>query len=308
MDRILAIKVFLTIAETGSFTATAERLDLSKPMVSRAVALLEDWFKARLLQRTTRKVSLTEAGEQALEYCRRITELTNNIEQDFLARSGELSGTLRIAANPSFGGSHLLRALQNFMARHPKLHIQLLLSDQKADLVESRIDLALRFTHHVEPGLVARPLNHIHSLLVATPDYLARHGTPATPHDLARHRYLAHANVNQKTWRFYRNGEETALELNSPFSVNDSNALLNCVLSGGGIAMLPKYMINDDLAQGRLKTVLTDWTLPVYTLYALYLSRHRLPLAVRSLLDFWQNSLKEKTGKPRPSEPQPNMI
>lgn len=286
MDRILAIKVFLTIAETGSFTATAERLDLSKPMVSRAVALLEDWFKARLLQRTTRKVSLTEAGEQALEYCRRITELTNNIEQDFLARSGELSGTLRIAANPSFGGSHLLRALQNFMARHPKLHIQLLLSDQKADLVESRIDLALRFTHHVEPGLVARPLNHIHSLLVATPDYLARHGTPATPHDLARHRYLAHANVNQKTWRFYRNGEETALELNSPFSVNDSNALLNCVLSGGGIAMLPKYMINDDLAQGRLKTVLTDWTLPVYTLYALYLSRHRLPLAVRSLLDY----------------------
>ena len=286
MDRILAIKVFLTIAETGSFTTTAERLDLSKPMVSRAVALLEDWFKARLLQRTTRKVSLTEAGEQALEYCRRITELTNNIEQDFLARSGELSGTLRIAANPSFGGSHLLRALQNFMELHPKLHIQLLLSDQKADLVESRIDLALRFTHHVEPGLVARPLNHIHSLLVATPDYLARHGTPATPHDLARHRYLAHANVNQKTWRFYRNGEETALELNSPFSVNDSNALLNCVLSGGGIAMLPKYMINDDLAQGRLKTVLTDWTLPVYTLYALYLSRHRLPLAVRSLLDY----------------------
>lgn len=286
MDRILAIKVFLTIAETGSFTATAERLDLSKPMVSRAVALLEDWFKARLLQRTTRKVSLTEAGEQALEYCRRITELTNNIEQDFLARSGELSGTLRIAANPSFGGSHLLRALQNFMARHPKLHIQLLLSDQKADLVESRIDLALRFTHHVEPGLVARPLNHIHSLLVATPDYLARHGTPATPHDLARHRYLAHANVNQKTWRFFRDGEETALELNSPFSVNDSNALLNCVLSGGGIAMLPKYMVNEHLAQGRLKTVLTDWTLPVYTLYALYLSRHRLPLAARSLLDY----------------------
>lgn len=286
MDRILAINVFLTIAETGSFTATAERLDLSKPMVSRAVALLEDWFKARLLQRTTRKVSLTEAGEQALEYCRRITELTNNIEQDFLARSGELSGTLRIAANPSFGGSHLLRALQNFMDMHPKLHIQLLLSDQKADLVESRIDLALRFTHHVEPGLVARPLNHIHSLLVATPDYLARHGTPATPHDLAHHRYLAHANVNQKTWRFFRDDEETALELSSPFSVNDSNALLNCVLSGGGIAMLPKYMINEHLAQGRLKTVLTDWTLPVYTLYALYLSRHRLPLAVRSLLDY----------------------
>ena len=286
MDRILAIKVFLTVAETGSFTATAARLDLSKPMVSRAVALLEEWFKARLLQRTTRKVSLTEAGEQALEYCRKMTGLTDDIEQDFLARSGELSGTLRIAANPSFGGTHLLRALQDFMDIHPKLNIQLQLSDQKADLVESRIDLALRFTNNVELGLVARRLNQIHSLIVATPDYLAHRGTPATPHDLAHHRYLAHANVNQKTWRFLRDGEETVLELTSPFSVNDSNALLNCVLSNGGIAMLPKYMINEHLAQGRLKTVLTDWTLPVYSLYALYLTRHRLPLAVRSLLDF----------------------
>ncbi|WP_416191848.1 LysR family transcriptional regulator [Neisseria sp. CCUG12390] len=286
MDRITAAKVFLTVAETGSFTATAERLDLSKPMVSRAVALLEDWFKARLLQRTTRKVSLTEAGEQALEYCRKMADLTDGIEQDFLARSGELSGTLRIAANPSFGGSHLLRALQDFMDLHPKLNIQLQLSDQKTDLLENRIDLALRFTNQVEPGLVARRLNQIHSLLVATPDYLSRFGTPTTPQDLTRHRYLAHANVNQKTWRFFRDGKETALELTSPFSVNDSNALLNCVLSGGGIAMLPKYMVNGYLAQGRLKTVLTDWALPVYSLYALYLTRHRLPLAVRSLLDF----------------------
>lgn len=286
MDRILAIKVFLTIAETGSFTATAERLDLSKPMVSRAVALLEDWFKARLLQRTTRKVSLTEAGEMALEYCRKMNDLADNVEQDFLARSGELSGTLRIATNPSFGGSHLLLALQDFMAQHPKLNIQLQLSDQKTDLVESRIDLALRFTNNVELGLVARRLNQIHSLLVATPDYLARYGTPATPQDLVHHRYLSHANINQKTWHFFRNGEETVLELTSPFSVNDSSALLNYVLSGGGIAMLPKYMLNEHLANGSLKTVLTDWSLPIYSLYALYLSRRRLPLAVRMLLDF----------------------
>lgn len=286
MDRILAIKVFLTVVETGSFTAAAERLDLSKPMVTRAVAMLEEWFKARLLQRTTRKVSLTEAGEQAVEYCQKIANLTDDIEQDFLARSGELSGTLRIASNPSFGGSHLLSAIQDFMALHPKLNIQLQLSDHKVDLIESRIDLAVRFTNNVELGLVARPLNQSRSLLVASPDYLAKQGKPETPQELADHRYLSHANVNRREWRFYRDNQETVLELVSPFCVNDTNALLNAVLNGSGIAMLPKYMLNRPLAEGKLKAVLTDWQLPVYTLYAVYPTRHRLPLAVRALLDF----------------------
>lgn len=286
MDRILAIKVFLTVVETGSFTAAAERLDLSKPMVTRAVAMLEEWFKARLLQRTTRKVSLTEAGEQAVEYCQKIANLTDDIEQDFLARSGELSGTLRIASNPSFGGSHLLSAIQDFMALHPKLNIQLQLSDHKVDLIESRIDLAVRFTNNVELGLVARPLNQSRSLLVASPDYLAKQGKPETPQELADHRYLSHANVNRREWRFYRDNQETVLELVSPFCVNDTNALLNAVLNGNGIAMLPKYMLNRPLAEGKLNAVLTDWQLPVYTLYAVYPTRHRLPLAVRTLLDF----------------------
>lgn len=286
MDRLQAIKIFLTIAETGSFTATAERLELSKPMVSRAVALLEEWFNARLLQRTTRRVSLTEAGEQAVEYCQKIANLTEEIEQDVLARAGELSGTLRIASNPSFGGSHLLCAIQDFMALHPKLHIQLQLSDQKVDLIESRIDLALRFTNEVESGLVARKINQIHSLLVASTDYLTKQGEPRTPQELAQHRYLAHANVNRKTWRFYQQGQETALELTSPFIVNDSNVLLNCVLAGNGIAMLPKYMLNEHLEKGDLKAVLTDWQLPIYSLYALYPTRHRLPRTVRAFLDF----------------------
>lgn len=286
MDKILAIKVFMTIAETGSFTATAEKLELSKPMVSRAIALLEEWFNARLLQRTTRKVSLTEAGERALEYCLKMAELTDSIEQDFLARSGELRGTLRIASNSSFGSHHLLFALQEFMARHPKLNVQLQLSDSLVDLLADRIDVAIRFTNQPDPNLVARPLAEIQSLLVATPAYLARYGTPQQPQDLAQHRYLAHANVNRKIWKFYQQGEETALELSSQFITNDATALLNCVLADGGIAMLPKYMLNDHLQNGRLQAVLTEWQLPLYQLYALYPSRHKLPLTVRTLVDF----------------------
>lgn len=268
MDRIQAINIFLTIVETGSFTATAETLDLSKPMVSRAVAMLEEWFNARLLQRTTRKVSLTEAGEQAVEYCQKIANLTENIEQDFLARSGELSGTLRISAAISFGGSHLVTALQAFMQKHPKVSVQLQLSDQKVDLFDERIDLALRFTDNPDAGLVARKLGTIHSRLVATPAY------------------LAHANVNRKSWKFYRDGQETILELVSLFCVNDTNALLNAIMADGGIAMLPNYMLTEQLKQGRLQPLLTDWQLPIYPLYALYPTRHHLPLTVRALVDF----------------------
>lgn len=286
MDRLQAINIFLTIVETGSFTATAEKLDLSKPMVSRAVAMLEEWFNARLLQRTTRKVSLTEAGEQAVEYCQKIANLTENIEQDFLARSGELSGTLRIAAAISFGGSHLVAALQAFMRLHPKVSVQLQLSDQKQDLLDERIDLALRFTDSPDVGLVARKLTTIHSQLVATPAYLAKNGVPNLPEELVHHRYLAHANVNRKSWKFYRAGQETVLEVVSPFCVNDTNALLNAVMADGGIAMLPSYMLTEHLAQGRLQALLTDWQLPIYPLYALYPTRHRLPLTVRALVDF----------------------
>ncbi|MDY2947760.1 MAG: LysR family transcriptional regulator [Mannheimia varigena] len=287
MDRIEAIRIFLTIAETGSFTATADKLDLSKPMVSRAVAMLEEWFNARLLQRTTRKVSLTEAGQQAVEYCQKIANLTENIEQDFLARSGELSGALRISAAISFGGTHLVTALQAFMQKHPKVSVQLQLSDQKVDLFDERIDLALRFTDRPDTGLVARKLATIHSLLVATPAYLAQYDVPNKPEDLVHHRYLAHANVNRKSWKFYRDGKETVLELISPFCVNDTTALLNAVMADGGIAMLPSYMLTEQIKQGHLQTLLTDWQLPIYPLYALYPTRHHLPLTVRALVDFF---------------------
>lgn len=293
MDRIQAINIFLTIAETGSFTATAERLDLSKPMVSRAVVLLEEWFNARLLQRTTRKVSLTEAGEQAIEYCRKMANLTEEMEQNLLARSGELRGTLRIAAEPMFGSTELLQIVQQFMAQHPKLHIQLHLSDKAVDLVEERIDLAIRFTNTPDPNLIARHLGECHSLLVASPDYLAQ-GEPHSPVELNQFRFLAHANINRKAWKFYRDNQETMIELTSPFTTNDTQTLLNAVLAGNGIAMLPKYLLNQHLAEQRLKAILTEWTLPVYQLYALYPSRHHLPLSVRSFLDFLIEKTKGK--------------
>ncbi|EER47078.1 putative HTH-type transcriptional regulator [Actinobacillus minor NM305] len=286
MDRIEAMNIFLTVVETGSFTATAERLDLSRPMVTRAVALVEEWFNARLLQRTTRRVSLTSAGERAVTHCQKMVDLAAEIEQDILAQQGELQGSLRIASNSSFGSTHLLLAIKDFLQRHPKLNIQFQLSDQSVNLIDERIDLAIRFTNQPDPNLIARPLATCHSLLVASPEYLAQKGVPQTPQDLAEHIYLAHANINRKEWKFYQNEREISLELTSQFTTNDTSALLNLTLASGGIAMLPKYLLNEHLASQQLVPILTDWQLPTYQIYALYSSRHKLPLTIRTLVDF----------------------
>lgn len=286
MDRIEAMNIFLTVVETGSFTATADRLDLSRPMVTRAVALVEEWFNARLLQRTTRRVSLTSAGERAVAHCQKMVDLAAEIEQDILAQQGELQGSLRIASNSSFGSTHLLLAIKDFLQRHPKLNIQFQLSDQSVNLIDERIDLAVRFTNQPDPNLIARPLATCHSLLVASPEYLAQKGVPQTPQDLAAHIYLAHANINRKEWKFYQNECEISLELTSQFTTNDTGALLNLTLAGGGIAMLPKYLLNEHLASQQLVPILTDWQLPTYQIYALYSSRHKLPLTIRTLVDF----------------------
>ncbi|MCI5764948.1 LysR family transcriptional regulator [Actinobacillus porcinus] len=286
MDRIEAMNIFLTVVETGSFTATADRLDLSRPMVTRAVALVEEWFNARLLQRTTRRVSLTSAGERAVAHCQKMVDLAAEIEQDILAQQGELQGSLRIASNSSFGSTHLLLAIKDFLQRHPKLNIQFQLSDQSVNLIDERIDLAIRFTNQPDPNLIARPLATCHSLLVASPEYLAQKGVPQTPQDLAAHIYLAHANINRKEWKFYQNEREISLELTSQFTTNDTSALLNLTLAGGGIAMLPKYLLNEHLASQQLVSILTDWQLPAYQIYALYSSRHKLPLTIRTLVDF----------------------
>lgn len=294
MDKLTAIKVFLSVAETGSFTATAERLEISKPMISRYVALMEEWLNARLFQRSTRKVALTDAGEQAVLFCQRIANLTAEMEQEIMAQQGELRGVLRVTSSQTFGTYHLVQMVNRFLQLHPKLNIQLLLNDQTMDLISERIDLAIRITNTPDPNFIARKLADCHSLLVATPDYLAQFGTPTLPENLYQHHYLSHHNINRKAWKCTQGEREVLLDLNSRFTTNDTQALLNAVLDGNGIAMLPKYMLETELQQGKLQAVLTDWQLPTFSIYAMYPSREKLPLAVRKLIDFLVESFEGK--------------
>lgn len=294
MDKLTAIKVFLTVAETGSFTATAEQLEISKPMISRYVALMEEWLNARLFQRSTRKVALTDAGEQAVLFCQRIANLTAEMEQEMMAQQGELRGALRVTSSQTFGTYHLVQMVNRFLQLHPKLNIQLLLNDQTMDLISERIDLAIRITNTPDSNFIARKLADCHSLLVATPDYLAQFGTPKQPEDLYQHHYLSHHNINRKAWKCTQGEREVLLDLNSRFTTNDTQALLNAVLDGNGIAMLPKYMLEIELQQGKLQAVLTDWQLPTFNIYAIYPSRDKLPLAVRKLIDFLVENFEGK--------------
>lgn len=286
MDKLTTINVFLAVAETGNFSAVADKMGLSRPMVTRHIAEMESWLNTRLFHRTTRHVTLTESGKQAVEFCRDIANSVQAMQNELAAQSGELRGTLRLAASVSFGSTHLTAAINRFLAQHPKLHIQLDLSEKSVNLVEDRIDLALRICKEPDELKIARKLSPCRSVLVAHPDYLAAHGTPLEPQDLAAHACLSHSHFNHSEWVFYGKDGEQRHRFQNRFSSNDAVSLLSAVSVGAGIAMLPRFLTNDYVASGKLQEVLTDWQLPELSIYAMYSSRQNQPIAVRQLLDF----------------------
>lgn len=286
MDRLTALQVFAEVAATGNFTAAADHLDMSRPMVTRYVNELEQWLGSRLLQRTTRRVTLTDAGEQCLRRGEQMIALMQDVEAETATRGGALRGQLRITASSSFATSHLASAIVDFLAEHTLLKIDLKISETAVNLVEERIDLAIRISAEPDPLLIARPLARCDSALVASPAYLAKHGTPQSPQDLLRQVCLSHANFGKSVWHFLRGIDTAQVGVASRYSANDATLLLHAALAGGGIALLPTYLVNQHVAAGTLNAVLPDWQPPTMTIYALYPSRRHLSPAVRTLLDF----------------------
>ena len=286
MDRLAATRVFVTVVEQGSLTLAAERLDMSTAMVSRYLAAMETWLGTRLLHRTTRRLSLTEAGEAALASCRQLLDLSADVE----ARAGqahrEPSGRLRITCSPSFADTQLAPALVDFQRLHPRVAFTLMVADRSVDLTAERIDLAVRITNTLEPTLITRPLATCRSVLCASPAYLAAHGTPQSLDELSQHRCLAHAYVSAAQYRFRQGGELIELPITDALSTNDAAALRSAVLAGGGLAVLPTYFVGEDLRAGRLAAVLPAFEPEPLGVHAVYLSRQHQPLALRLLLDF----------------------
>ena len=286
MDRLTAMQVFVEVAYSGSFSATADKLDMSRAMVTRYIAELEQWLGARLLQRTTRSVTLTDAGESCLRRSQQMLTLKESVEEETRREGNELRGQLRLTCSISFAFAQMAAAIADFLILHPKLKIDLNASEGALNLVEARIDLAIRISSDPDPMLIARPLAACESRLVASPAYLATHGVPRNPVDLTEHRCLSYANFGKSNWHFRRGVEQLQVGVSSQFSANESIALLQAALAGGGIALQPTYSANPYLATGALISVLPDWELPSMNIYALYPSRKNLSPAVRALVDF----------------------
>ena len=300
MDRLTAMRVFVEVASRGSFSEAADRLEMSRAMVTRYVGALEQWLGARLLQRSTRSLTLTDAGEHCLRRSQQMLALMADVEEETTANhDGQLRGQLRITCSVSFAYAQLAAAVVDFLALHPQLKIDLNASEGALNLVEARIDLAIRISAEPDPALIGRVLAPCSSVLVASPAYLARHGVPQQPAELTAHRVLSYANFGKSLWTLRRGDEQTQVSVSSHFSANEATALLRAALAGGGVALQPSYLANPHLADGSLQRVLPDWQLPDMAIHALYTSRRHLSPAVRALLDFLAERFATLPWQPR---------
>lgn len=294
MDRLTATRVFVEVVERGSQTAAADALEMSRAMVSRYLGELETWVGARLLHRTTRKLSLTGAGEQLLGQCREMLAMADAMQS--VSRTDEAAprGTLRIACSQSLAQAWLVHALDDFTRLYPQVSVDLLVGSQAVNLVEARIDLALRITNQLDPNLIARQLAVCRSVVCATPAYLARHGTPQRPEDLAQHNCLSYAYFGRSIWEFSRAGEPHAVAVSGNLSANESMVLLEAVLADIGISLQPRYSVGAHLRSGALVQLLPDYEPQQLGIHALYGTRRQMPPALRALLDFLIKRLADR--------------
>jgi len=279
MDRLESMEVFVEVADAGSLSAAARRRGLSPTMVGKHLRALEARMGVSLLQRTTRRQRLTEAGELYLERCRAVLDRVAEAEDAAAALRGAPAGLLRIGAPISFGVATLAPALADFLGQHPRVDVELMLSDEPADPVGDGLDAAFRVGPLADTRLIARPLAPYRMAICAAPDYLARRGNPAYPRDLADHDCLGLTHWGLRhVWRL--NGPEGGVEVQVQYRarIDSGPALREAALSGAGIIMQPLALVQADLADGRLLRVLPDYetrTRPHYLVYV----RDRTPPA-----------------------------
>ncbi|MCW2269969.1 MULTISPECIES: LysR family transcriptional regulator [Pseudomonas] len=286
MDRLTAMRVFVSVVDLGSQSAAAEHLDLSRPVVSRYLAELEDWVGARLMQRTTRRLSLTAAGQETLPRCRQMLELAGDLQAAVSAPNDAPRGELRISVSTSFGQAQLMDALADYVKRYPGVKIDLQMLDRTVNLVDERIDLAIRTSNDLDPNLIARRLSVCRSVICASPAYLREHPVPEQVQDLARHNCLTHSYFGRSLWHFDVEGEVVSVPVQGNISANEAMTLQRAALAGAGIAMLPTYQTAAALRSGELVRLLPKARPQELNLTAVYTSRKHMPATLRSMLDF----------------------
>ncbi|RJS25822.1 LysR family transcriptional regulator [Corallococcus sp. H22C18031201] len=288
MDRMTSMAVFTKVVASGSLSQAARELGLSPAGVSHHLTTLEDWLGARLLHRTTRKLSLTEVGAGFHARCLRILEDVEDARGAAGAQQAVPRGRLKVNAPISFGTRHLSQAISDYLLAYPEVGVDITLNDRKVDLVEEGIDVAVRIGALPDSSLVARRLAPSRSILCAAPDYVARAGAPRTPADLVHHECLEYAyRATPGEWRFRgADGQESVVRVSGRLTASNGELLRVALLKGLGVSLTPSFLIGEDVAAGRLVRLLPEYAPPEVGIHAVYPRGRHLSAKVRSFIDF----------------------
>lgn len=293
MDRLHEIEVFVAVADAGSFTKAGTRLRLSPPAVTRAISALEQRLGARVFNRTTRSLAITEVGQRFLESARRVLADLDSAEKEAVGEAAMPQGRLTITASVTFGRSALASVVCAFLAQHPQVTASVLLLDRVVNLIEEGIDVAVRIGELPDSNLIARRIGAVHRVLVASPDYLARFGSPESPADLRRHSVIAFTGLMpNREWRYLDGQKPGSVSLQPAFEINDAAAAIQAAEAGQGITIALSYMVSEQIRVGKLTPVLDAFTLPPQPVHLVHPHARLVAPNIRAFIDFAVPRLK----------------
>lgn len=304
MDRLTAMEAFVRVIDTGSFSAAARQLHIGQPAISKTIAQLEDRLGVKLVLRSNKGLTPTEAGQNFYDRARRAIEEAD--EADLAARGAgaALTGRLRVCVAVTFGRLHVIPILPEFLEHHPTLEIEIIMDDRSVDLVEEGIDVAIRMGSMRDSTLTARKIGECQRLAMGTPAYFERWGEPQEPKDLTRHQAISLTQPNLGVlWKFRQGSTEIAVTVGSRVRVTAGEGVREAVLAGLGLTVSSEWMFAPELKSGAVRPALTDWQLPTLDLWAVFPTGRRASMKARMLADFVEAQLAAKVGLTKASQP-----
>lgn len=286
MDRLSAMETFVHVVETGSFSAAAKRLGIGQPAVSKSIAQLEARLAVRLVMRSTRGLTPTEAGRVYFERAKRAIDEANEADDAARGAGAGLSGNLRISAGVTFARMHIIPHLGPFLEQHPNLNVDVILDDRILNLVEEGIDVALRIGDLSDSSLTARRISESPGRIFGTPTYFERFGEPQSPADLLNHEAIIYSLREKNCWPFTQGAQEHSIVAQGRLRVTSSEGLRAGVLAHYGLAMTAEWMFAPEIARGEIKAVLTDWALPPRVLWAVLPTGRMASAKTRAFVEY----------------------
>jgi DNA-binding transcriptional LysR family regulator len=296
IDRLSALRAFMAVVEAGSFSEAALRLNVMPSTVSKHVSLLEERFKGQLIIRSTKNLSVTELGHHFYERCMAVIREVEEMESDLLQYQMHPQGKLVVTAGPSFGYHFLPVLLPDFLKKNPSITVKLTISPESLDLIDNSIDVAIRISQHLHPGLVAVKLAPNVRTICAAPSYLEQHGRPEKPSDLAHHNCLLTSDTaSGMKWLVGSDDGDKEIQVSSNLIVNNALIYREAVIQGAGIGYLSRYLVYDAIAEGKVIELFPQQRMVNSYIYLAYAQRRNLPLKTRAFIDFMREAFRDRS-------------